>query len=42
MWPDDLPNTHPGVYRKVAAAGIFVESMEKDLADLKRGFRAKT
>lgn len=40
--PDDLPGTHPGVYREAAAAGIFAESMAEDLADLWRDYRAKT
>jgi hypothetical protein len=40
--PDDLPGTHPGVYREAAAAGVFEESMAADLADLWRDHRAKT
>jgi hypothetical protein len=40
--PDDLPGTHPGVYREAAAAGIFAESIAEDLADLWRDHRAKT
>lgn len=39
---DDLPGTHPGVYRAAAAAGIFAESVADDLADLWRDHRAKT
>lgn len=42
MHPDDLPGTHPGVYREAAAAGIFAESTAADLADLWRDHRAKT
>jgi len=42
MQPDDLPGTHPGVYREAAAAGVFGESMAADLADLWRDHRAKT
>jgi hypothetical protein len=42
MQPDDLPGTHPGVYREAAAAGIFSESIAVDLADLWRDHRAKT
>jgi len=42
MQPDDLPGTHPGVYREAAAAGVFGESMATDLADLWRDHRAKT
>ena len=42
MQPDDLPGTHPGVYREAAAAGIFSESIAADLADLWRDHRAKT
>lgn len=42
MEPDDLPGTHPGVYREAAAVGIFAESMAADLADLWRDHRAKT
>ena len=40
--PDDLPGTHPGVYREAAAAGVFAESIAEDLADLWRDHRAKT
>jgi hypothetical protein len=40
--PDDLPGSHPGVYREAASAGIFAESVAKDLADLWRDHRAKT
>jgi hypothetical protein len=40
--PDDLPGTHPGVYREAAAVGVFDESMAADLADLWRDHRAKT
>jgi len=40
--PDDLPGTHPGVYREAAAAGVFGESLAADLADLWREHRAKT
>lgn len=42
MEPDDLPGTHPGMYREAAAAGIFSESMANNLADLWRDHRAKT
>ncbi len=42
MNPDDLPGTHPGVYREAAAVGIFPESVAEDLADLWRDHRAKT
>lgn len=42
MQPDDLPGTHPGVYREAAAAGVFATSMAEDLADLWREHRAKT
>lgn len=42
MQPDDLPGTHPGVYREAAAIGIFAESTAEDLADLWRDHRAKT
>lgn len=42
MQPDDLPGTHPGVYREATAAGIFAESTAEDLADLWRDHRAKT
>jgi len=41
MQPDDLPGTHPGVYREAAAAGVFGESMAADLADLWRDHRAR-
>lgn len=37
-----LPGTHPGVYQKAAAAGVFAESTAADLADLWRDHRAKT
>jgi hypothetical protein len=40
--PDDLPGSHPGVYREAATAGIFTESTAADLADLWRDHRAKT
>lgn len=40
--PDDLPGTHPGVYREAAAAGIVSQSVAEDLADLWREHRAKT
>lgn len=42
MQPDDLPGTHPGVYREAAAAGLLAESIAEDLADLWRDHRAKT
>lgn len=42
MQPNDLPGTHPGVYREAASAGIFTESTAEDLADLWRDHRAKT
>jgi len=42
MQPDDLPGTHPGVYREAKAIGIFAESTADDLADLWREHRAKT
>jgi len=42
MEPNDLPGTHPGVYREASATGIFSESMANDLADLWRDHRAKT
>jgi hypothetical protein len=42
MHPDDLPGSHPGVYREAASAGIFAESIAEDLADLWRDHRAKT
>lgn len=40
--PDDLPGTHPGVYREAAATGLFTEAIAEDLADLWREHRAKT
>jgi hypothetical protein len=40
--PDDLPGTHPGVYREAATIGLFSESTADDLADLWRDHRAKT
>jgi hypothetical protein len=40
--PDDLPGTHPGVYREAAATGILSESIAENLADLWREHRAKT
>jgi hypothetical protein len=40
--PDDLPGTHPGVYREAASVGLFSESTANDLADLWRDHRAKT
>lgn len=42
MQPDDLPGTHPGVYREAAATGVFGEAIAADLADLWREHRAKT
>lgn len=42
MQPDDLPGTHPGVYREAASTGTFSESVAGDLADLWREHRAKT
>ncbi|KYH24680.1 hypothetical protein HAPAU_30560 [Halalkalicoccus paucihalophilus] len=42
MQPNDLPGTHPGVYREAAATGLFTESIAEDLADLWRDHRAKT
>lgn len=42
MEPNDLPGTHPGVYREAAVAGIVSESTANDLADLWREHRAKT
>lgn len=42
MEPNDLPGTHPGVYREAAATGIFSETIADDLADLWREHRAKT
>lgn len=40
--PDDLPGSHPGVYREAASAGILAESLAEDIADLWRDHRAKT
>jgi len=40
--PDDLPGTHPGVYREAATIGTVSESMADDLADLWREHRART
>lgn len=40
--PDDLPGTHPGVYREAATIGLFSQSVAEDLADLWRDHRAKT
>ena len=40
MDPNDLPGTHPGVYREAAAIGLFAESVAEDLADLWREHRA--
>ncbi|GAB3689563.1 hypothetical protein GCM10028857_25050 [Salinarchaeum chitinilyticum] len=40
--PDDLPGTHPGVYREAARLGILSDSIAADLADLWRDHRAKT
>lgn len=40
--PDDLPGTHPGVYREAATIGLFSQSVADDLADLWRDHRAKT
>lgn len=40
--PDDLPGTHPGVYREAATTGLLAESVAEDLADLWRDHRAKT
>ncbi|SDN46707.1 hypothetical protein SAMN05192554_1443 [Haloarchaeobius iranensis] len=40
--PDDLPGTHPGVYREAAAVGIFSKPTAENLADLWREHRAKT
>jgi len=40
--PDDLPGSHPGVYREAATVGIFSESVAEDLADMWREHRAKT
>lgn len=42
MEPDNLPGSHPGVYREAASAGIFAESIAENLADLWRDHRAKT
>ncbi|PCR88957.1 hypothetical protein [Natrinema ejinorense] len=42
MEPNDLPGTHPGVYREAAAVGIVAESTAEELADLWRDHRAKT
>lgn len=42
MQSDELPGTHPGVYRDAANAGLFSESTAEDLADLWRDYRAKT
>jgi len=42
MDPNDLPGTHPGVYREAAAIGLFADSVAEDLADLWREHRAKT
>lgn len=42
MQPDDLPGSHPGVYREAASAGIFAEDIAANLADLWRDHRAKT
>lgn len=42
LQPDDLPGTHPGVYREAASVGIFSEATAEDLADLWRDHRAKT
>lgn len=42
MQSDELPGTHPGVYREAANAGLFSESTAEDLADLWRDHRAKT
>ncbi|WP_049971805.1 hypothetical protein [Haladaptatus cibarius] len=39
---NSLPETHPGVYREAASAGIFSESVADNLADLWRDHRAKT
>jgi len=40
MQPDDLPGTHPGVYRVAAVAGVFGESTAADLAGLRLDHRA--
>jgi hypothetical protein len=42
MRPDDLPGSHPGMYREAASAGIFAEAVAENLADLWRDHRAKT
>ena len=42
MQPDDLPGSHPGIYREAAGAGVVAESTAADLADLWREHRAKT
>jgi len=42
MQADDLPGSHPGVYREAATAGLFSESTAHNLADLWRDHRAKT
>ena len=42
MDPNDLPGTHPGVYREAAAIGLFADPVAEDLADLWREHRAKT
>ena len=42
MDPNDLPGTHPGVYREAATIGLFSESVAADLADLWQDHRAKT
>jgi hypothetical protein len=39
---DDLPGTHPGVYREAARIGVFDGSVAADLADLWRDHRART
>lgn len=41
MQPDNLPARHSGVYREAAAAGVFGESMARDVAGLRRTHRAK-
>ncbi|WP_227134366.1 hypothetical protein [Halorubellus salinus] len=40
--PDDLPGTHPGVYREAAHIGLFSETTANELAGLWRNHRAKT
>jgi len=40
--PDDLPGTHPGVYREAANVGIFSEATANELAGLWQDHRAKT